>query len=93
VRPFRLACVATGINIGRGTDPCGRWRVEALAFVTEHFASKSKVKAVGRGGIEEVDCWLLSIGFLWVLEAFTYTFGEWMADAILMVCALCVQRF
>jgi hypothetical protein len=34
VRPFRDACVATGMKMGRGTGPWGRCSVAARAFVT-----------------------------------------------------------
>ena len=33
VRPFKDACVATGMNIGRSTDPCGKCIVDALALL------------------------------------------------------------
>lgn len=32
VKPFRDACVATGMNMGSGTSPCGRWSMPARAF-------------------------------------------------------------
>ena len=53
VRPFKLACVATGMNIGRFTGPWGRVKIDARAFVVEHLASRSNLSADGiRGGIE-----------------------------------------
>jgi hypothetical protein len=36
VRPLSEACVATGMKMGRGTGPWGRWSVAARALVTCH---------------------------------------------------------